>query len=189
MTDPMVKEVLQDTESHMKMAIEATKKALSAIRTGRANPGLLDRITVEYYGTSTPLNQVASINCPDPRMLVVQPWDKSILGVIEKAIQKADLGLNPVNDGSVIRLPVPQLTEERRKELVKLVKKETEERKVIIRNLRRDTNDKIKALEKESKVSEDEVKKGLDDAQKLTDKYIGEVDKLTEQKEKEIMDV
>lgn len=185
----MVKEVLKETENHMKMAVEAGKKAFSAIRTGRANPSLLDRVTVEYYGNPTPLNQVAGINSPDPRMLVVQPWDKSILGAIEKAIQKADLGLNPVNDGSVIRLPIPQLTEERRKELVKLVKKEAEERKVVIRNLRRDANDKLKALEKESKISEDEMKKGLDDAQKLTDKYIGEIDKLTELKEKEIMDV
>ena len=185
----MVKEVLQETENHMKTAVEASKKAFSAIRTGRANPSLLDRVTIEYYGNPTPLNQVASINSPDPRMLVVQPWDKSVLGTIEKAIQKADLGLNPVNDGSVIRLPVPQLTEERRKESVKMVKKEAGERKVVIRNLRRDANDKLKALEKDKQISEDEVKKGLDDAQKLTDKFISEVDKLTEQKEKEIMDV
>ena len=185
----MIKDLLKDTENHMKGAIEATKKEFMAVRTGRANPGLLDRVVVEYYGTPTPLNQVASVSTPDSRVLVIQPWDKSVLGGIEKAILKADLGLNPVNDGSVIRLPILQLTEERRKELVKVVKKESEEKKVAIRNLRRDANDKIKALEKEGKVSEDEGKKGLDDVQKLTDKYITEIDKLLEQKEKEIMEV
>ena len=185
----MLKDVLKETESHMKGAIEATKREFLAIRTGRANPGILDRVTVEYYGTPTPLNQVASVSVPDSRMLVVQPWDKSQLGPIEKAIQKADLGLNPVNDGTVIRLPVPQLTEERRKELVKVVKKEAEEQKIAIRNIRRDANDKIKVLEKDAKITEDEQKKGLEDVQKLTDKYILEIDRLVEQKEKEILEV
>lgn len=185
----MLKDILKETESHMKGAIEATKREFQAIRTGRANPGILDRVTVEYYGTPTPLNQVASITVPDSRMLVVQPWDKSALGPIEKAIQKADLGLNPVNDGTVVRLPVPQLTEERRKDLVKVVKKEAEEQKIAVRNVRRESNDKIKALEKDAKITEDEQKKGLDDVQKLTDKYIAEIDKLVEQKEKEIMEV
>ncbi len=185
----MIKDLLRDAESHMKGAIEATKKEFTAVRTGRANPGLLDRVVVEYYGTPTPLNQLANVSTPDSRVLVIQPWDKSVLGAIEKAVIKADLGLNPVNDGSVIRLPIPQLTEERRKELVKVVKKEAEEKKVAIRNLRRDANDKIKAMEKEGKVSEDEGKKGLDDVQKLTDKYVLEIDKLLEQKEKEIMEV
>ncbi|MGE5583002.1 MAG: ribosome recycling factor [Bacillota bacterium] len=185
----MVKDVLKDTENHMKGAIEATKKEFAAVRTGRANPSILDRVVVEYYGTPTPLNQVASVSTPDARMLVIQPWDKSVLGAVEKAIQKADLGMNPVNDGNVIRLPVPQLTEERRKELVKIVKKEAEEKRVVIRNLRRDANDKIKALEKEARISEDESKKGLDDVQKLTDKYIAEIDRILEQKEKEIMEV
>ena len=185
----MVNELLKETESHMKGAIEATKREFQAVRTGRANPGILDRVTVEYYGNPTPLNQVGNISVPDARMIVIQPWDKSILGAIEKAIQKADLGLNPVNDGSIIRLPIPQLTEERRKDLVKLVKKESEEKKIVIRNLRRDANDKIKVLEKDGKISEDAGKKGLEDIQKLTDKYILEIEKLVEHKEKEIMEV
>lgn len=185
----MIKGLLNETEKHMKGVIETTKRELHSIRTGRANPGILEKVMVDYYGTPTPLHQVGNISTPDARMLVVQPWDKSMLGPIEKAIQKADLGLNPVNDGNVIRLPVPQLTEERRKELVKVVKKEGEEKKVMIRNLRRDANDKVKVLEKDSKVSEDEAKKGLDDIQKLTDKYIHEIEKLIEQKEKEIMEV
>jgi ribosome recycling factor len=185
----MIKDVIKDTENHMKGAIEATKKEFQAVRTGRANPNLLDRVVVEYYGTPTPLNQVASISSPDARALLIQPWDKSALSAIEKAIQKADLGLNPVNDGTVIRLPIPQLTEERRKELVKVIKKEAEDKRIVIRNLRRDANEKIKTLEKADHVSEDEAKKGLDDVQKLTDKYIQEIDKLLEQKEKEIMEV
>ncbi|HBE77479.1 MAG TPA: ribosome recycling factor [Firmicutes bacterium] len=185
----MVKDVIKDAETHMKGAIEAIKKELQAIRTGRANPNILDRVVVEYYGTPTPLNQVASVSSPDARALIVQPWDKSALGAIEKAIQKSDLGLNPVNDGTLIRLPIPPLTEDRRKELVKVAKKETEERRVVVRNLRRDANEKIKALEKANQVSADESKKGLDDIQKLTDKYIAELDKLLEQKEKEIMEV
>lgn len=185
----MVKDLLKETENHMKMTIEATKKEFQSIRTGRANAGVLDRVQVEYYGNLSPLNQVASVTIPDPRTIVIQPWDKSLLATIEKAILKADLGMNPVNDGTVIRLPVPQLTEERRKDLVKVVRKEAEEKRVVIRNLRRDANDKIKNLEKSSKVTEDESKKGLDETQKLTDKYIAEIDKLLAQKEKEILEV
>lgn len=185
----MVKDLLKETENHMKMTIEATKKEFQSVRTGRANAGVLDRVQVEYYGNPSPLNQVASVTIPDPRTIVIQPWDKSLLATIEKAILKADLGMNPVNDGSVIRLPVPQLTEERRKDLVKVVRKEAEEKRVVIRNLRRDTNDKIKNLEKSGKVTEDESKKGLDETQKLTDKYIAEIDKLLAQKEKEILEV
>lgn len=185
----MIKDLLKEMENHMKGVIEGTKRELASIRTGRANASLLERVVVEYYGVPTPLHQVANISTPEARLLVVQPWDKSLLSPVEKAIQKADLGLNPVNDGSVIRLPIPALTEERRKELAKVIKKEGEEKKVVIRNLRRDTNEKIKALKKDGKVSEDDEKKGLDDVQKLTDKYIVEVDKLLEQKEKEIMEV
>lgn len=185
----MVKDLIKETENHMKMTIEATKKEFQTIRTGRASAGLLDRVVVEYYGNPSPLNQVASITVPDPRTIVIQPWDKTLLAAIEKAILKADLGLNPVNDGTVIRLPVPQLTEERRKELVKVVRKEAEEKRVVIRNLRRDANDKIKSLEKGGKITEDESKKGLDEIQKLTDKYIAEIDKLLAQKEKEILEV
>jgi len=185
----MVKDLIKETENHMKMAIEATKKGFQTVRTGRANAGVLDRVVVDYYGNPSPLNQVASVTIPDPRTIVIQPWDKTLLATIEKAILKADLGLNPVNDGTVIRLPVPQLTEDRRKELVKVVRKEAEEKRIVIRNLRRDVNEKIKAFEKSSKVTEDESKKGLDETQKLTDKCIEEIDKLLAQKEKEILEV
>lgn len=185
----MVKDLIKETEDHMKMTIEATKKEFHSIRTGRANAGVLDRVVVEYYGNPSPINQVASVTVPDPRTIVVQPWDKSLLATLEKAILKADLGMNPVNDGTVIRIPVPQLTEERRKDLVKVARKEAEDKRVVIRNLRRDANDKIKALEKGGKVTEDESKKGLDETQKLTDKYIAEIDKLLAQKEKEILEV
>lgn len=185
----MIKDLLTEIENHMKGTIEATKRELAAVRTGRASAGLLDRVMVEYYGTLTPLKQLANITVPEARMIIVQPWDKSALSAIEKAIQKSDLGLNPVNDGGTIRLPIPQLTEERRKELVKVVKKEAEEKRVIIRNLRRDGNEKAKALEKSGNISEDDVKRALDDIQKLTDKYIQEIDKLLDLKEKEIMEV
>lgn len=185
----MIKDLLTEIENHMKGTIEATKRELAAVRTGRASAGLLDRVMVEYYGTLTPLKQLANITVPEARMIIVQPWDKSALSAIEKAIQKSDLGLNPVNDGGTIRLPIPQLTEERRKELVKVVKKEAEEKRVIIRNLRRDGNEKAKALEKAGNISEDDVKRALDDIQKLTDKYIQEIDKLLDLKEKEIMEV
>lgn len=185
----MIKEILKDTESHMKGVIEATKREFAAVRTGRANASILDRVHVEYYGTETPLTQLANISVPEPRMIVIQPWDKSVFAAVEKAILKSDLGLNPSNDGSVIRLMIPQLTEERRKELVKLVKKEAEEKRVVVRNLRRDTNEKLKALEKDAKVPEDEIKKGIEDVQKLTDRFIQEIDKLMENKEQEIMEV
>lgn len=185
----MVKDVTKETELSMKNAIEATKREFQAVRTGRATPSILDRIVVDYYGTSTPLNQLASISVSEARMLMVQPWDKSILSAIEKAIQKSDLGLNPVNDGTIIRLPIPQLTEERRKELVKVVKKEAEEKRVVIRNIRRDSNERIKGLEKDGQISEDDGKRGLDEIQKLTDKYIAEIERLLELKEKEIMEV
>jgi ribosome recycling factor len=185
----MIKEVIKATEDHMKGVIESVKKEFATVRTGRANPQILDRVTVDYYGTPTPLTQLANITVPEPRLLLIQPWDKSILSAMEKAILKADLGLNPSSDGAVIRLSIPQLTEERRKDLVKLVKKEAEEKRVVIRNLRRDTNEKLKALEKDAKVPEDEVKKGLDEVQKLTDRYISDIDKLLETKEKEIMEV
>lgn len=185
----MIKEILKETEGHMKGVIESTKREFAAVRTGRANASILDRIHVEYYGTETPLNQLANISVPEPRMIVIQPWDKSAFSAVEKAILKSDLGLNPSNDGASIRLIIPQLTEERRKELVKLVKKEAEEKRVVIRNLRRDTNDRIKSLEKDAKVPEDEVKKGIEDVQKLTDRFISEIDKMLEQKEREIMEV
>lgn len=185
----MTKEVLTETEGKMKGAIDATKREFQAVRTGRANPALLDRVTVEYYGTPTPLSQMASVSAPEARMLLVQPWDKSQLGNIERSILKADLGFNPTNDGTVIRLAFPALTEERRKELVKLIRKEAEEKRIVIRNIRRDANERIKKLEKDSGVPEDEAKKALDDVQKLTDHYITEIDRLLDAKEKEIMEV
>ncbi len=187
----VIKDVLTESEQRMKGVIEATKRDFTAVRTGRANPGILDRVVVDYYGTPTPLNQMANISSPDQRMLLIQPWDKSQIAAVEKAILKADLGLNPSNDGSAVRLSIPQLTEERRKELVKLVRKETEEKRVAVRNIRRDANEAIKNLEKDSAndISEDDAKKGLDDVQKLTDQYIKTIDSLLETKEKEIMEI
>ncbi|MGE5576421.1 MAG: ribosome recycling factor [Syntrophothermus sp.] len=185
----MVKEILKETENRMKAVIEATKRELAAVRTGRANTALLDRVTVDYYGTPTPINQLANISAPEARLLVIQPWDKGILKDVEKAILKSDLGLVPTNDGAVIRIAIPQLTEERRRELVKLVKKEAEEKRVAVRNIRRDTNEQIKAQEKKGQISEDDSRRGQEDIQKLTDKYIAEIDHLVEHKEKEILEV
>lgn len=173
----------------MKRTIEATKKEFNTVRTGRANPALLDRIQVDYYGTPTPLNQVATVTAPEPRLILIQPWVKSTLGDIERALLKAELGLNPTNDGSVIRLNFPPLTEERRRDLVKMVKKQAEEMRIAIRNLRRDANDQLKKLEKEEHVPEDEVKRTLDEVQQLTDKYITKIDELLVAKEEEIMEV
>ena len=169
--------------------IEVLGKELAAIRAGRANPGVLDKITVEYYGAPTPLNQVAAISTPDPRTLAVQPWDGSILRQIEKVIQVSDLGINPQNDGKVIRLVFPEMTEERRKELAKDVKKKGDQAKVAIRNVRRDANDSIKKLLKSSEISEDEQKQYEEKIQKMTDKFIEKVDKEIDVKSKEILTV
>lgn len=185
----MINELLKDGEARMKTVIESTKRAFAAIRTGRANPSILDRITVDYYGTPTPLNQMANISAPEPRLLVITPWDKSVIKDIEKAILTADLGLVPNNDGQVIRIAIPQLTEERRKELVRVMKKEAEERRVAVRGVRRDLNEAVKQMEKDGDISEDESRKALDDVQKLTDKYVAEVDKLADAKEKEILEI
>nr|WP_240546362.1 ribosome recycling factor [Paenibacillus artemisiicola] len=172
----------------MDKAIAALKRDLSTLRAGRATPALLDRLQVEYYGALTPVNQLANINTPDSRTLLIQPWDKSSLGAIEKAIMKSDLGLTPSNDGSTIRIGIPMLTEERRSELVKMTKKFGEEAKVAIRNIRRDANDDIKKLEK-TDISEDESRRHQDDIQKTTDKFIAEVEKVLAAKEKDIMEV
>ncbi len=184
----MPQTVKSNAEERMDKAIQSLKKELTSLRAGRATPALLDRIQVDYYGTATPLNQVGSITTPDPRTLLIQPWDKSSLGDIEKAIMKSDLGLTPTSDGNVIRLSIPALTEERRTELVKLTRKYGEEAKVAIRNIRRDANDDIKKLEK-SEISEDESRRHQDDIQKLTDKFTAEVDKVLAAKEKEILEV
>ncbi len=185
----MVKEIMASHEERMRKAIDMLRKDYSTLRAGRATPALLDKITVDYYGTPTPINQVGNISIPEPRMIVIQPWEKKLISLIEKAIMKSDLGLTPTSDGSVIRLLIPQLTQQRRTELVKVVHKKAEDCRVAIRNLRRDANDAFKKLEKEKTISEDETKKALDDIQKLTDKIIKEVDQVMAAKEKEIMEV
>jgi len=184
----MPQAIKKSAEERMEQALGALKRDFATLRAGKASPSLLDRIQVEYYGTPTPLNQLANITTPDSRTLLIQPWDKSSLADIERAILKSDVGLNPSNDGSIIRLTVPMLTEERRIELVKTAKKIAEDAKVAVRNIRRDANDSIKKLEK-TEISEDESKRYQDDIQKLTDKYIAESDKVLATKEKEILEV
>ena len=180
---------IKNYDEKMLKTIEVVKANFASVRAGRANAGVLDRITVEYYGTPTPLNQVAAVSSPDPRTLVIQPWDGSLLKAIEKAIQTSDLGINPQNDGRVLRLAFPQLTEERRKELTKLVRKTSEESKVAIRSIRRDAVDQVKKLKKNSEITEDDQKKAEEDIQKLTDAAIKDIDKIDAAKEKEIMEV
>ena len=184
-----MKELEKKLQAQMDKTIEALKYEFSTIRAGRANAQMLDKIRVDYYGTPTPINQIGSISVPEPRTLVINPWDKSAMKDIETAIRNSDLGLNPTNDGEVIRLNVPALTEERRVELTKKAKKAAEEFKVRIRNERRDANDKLKKLEKEGEITEDDLKKAQDNVQKMTDKYTKEVDVLLEVKEKDIMAV
>ncbi len=184
-----MKEVISTTKERMEKCITALSNELASIRAGRANPAVLDRITVEYYGTPTPINQMASISVAEARILVVTPYDKSQLKPIEKAIQASDLGINPANDGSVLRIVFPQLTEERRKELCKTVSKTCEESKVAVRNVRRDGMDKIKAKKKANEITEDDVKEAEKEIQKLTDKYIEKIDKIGEDKDKEIMSI
>ena len=184
-----IKDVYVLHEEKMKKAIEVLRREYGALRAGRATTGLLDKVVVEYYGAQSPINQVANVAVPEPRTIVIQPWDEKMLPVIEKAILKSDLGLTPNNDGSIIRLVLPQLTQQRRQELVKVVHKVAEESRVAIRNLRRDANDNLKKIEKEKTASEDEVKKAQEDMQKLTDKYIKEIDQIMAAKEKEVMEV
>ncbi|RXI97977.1 ribosome recycling factor [Anaerobacillus alkaliphilus] len=185
----MSKEVIKLSEEKMNKAIEALKRELVTLRAGRANPAILDKIQVEYYGALTPLNQLASITVPEARLLVIQPFDKTAINDIDRAIQKSDLGLSPSNDGTVIRITIPPLTEERRRDLVKLVKKYGEEAKVAIRNIRRDANDELKKLQKDGELTEDELRRSTDEVQKLTDKEIVKVDEVASAKEKEIMEV
>jgi ribosome recycling factor len=184
-----IKEIQQDAETRMDKAVESTRQELAKIRTGKASPALLDTIKVSYYGTMTPIKQVAGINTPEPRLITIQPWDRNLIGEIEKAILKSDLGLTPVNDGLLIRLPIPVLTEERRKDLARLCHKLVEEGRVAIRNVRRDANDRLKKLEKDHVVSEDEYHKAVDHVQKVTDKFIGAIDEVLKKKEDEIMEV
>ena len=185
----MAKQVIASTKERMDKAVQSLSRELATIRAGRANASILDKVTVDYYGAPTPINQLAGISVPEARLLVIQPYDKTVLGEIEKAILKSDLGLNPSNDGSIIRIAIPALTEERRKELVKLVKKEAEESKVAVRNIRRDGNDDLKKLEKNNEITEDELRGYSDDIQKITDVHIVKIDDVAKEKEKEIMSV
>jgi ribosome recycling factor len=184
----LIKKQVNDAKANMDKAIEHADSELNKIRAGKASPSLLDDVKVDYYGTPTPLSQIGSVNTPDARTIVVQPWEKSLLGAIEKAIKEANLGLNPQNDGIIIRINVPPLTEERRRDLVKKAKGEAENGKIAIRNIRKDANEKIKKLKSEG-VSEDEIKVGEAEVQKLTDANIAKVDQLSEAKEKDIMTV
>lgn len=185
----MPKQIINQCEEKMLKTIEALKKEFATIRTGKANPAVLNGVTVEYYGSAMPINQIASVSAPEPQMLVIKPYDKSILKAIEKAILTADLGFNPQNDGELVRISIPALTEQTRKELVKKAKKIAEDNKVAVRNIRRDAMDQLKKLEKDSLISEDELKRHGDSVQKLTDKYIENVDKSLSEKEKDIMSI
>jgi ribosome recycling factor len=184
----MIDKLMTETEERMKKSLAAFRRELSMIRTGKASTALLDGVKVECYGQTMPLNQVASVSVPEPRTILVQPWDRTIMSDVEKAIHKSSLGLTPNSDGNVIRLPIPALTEERRRDLVKIVKKHAEEARVSMRNIRRDTNETLKKDEKDGKVTEDDSRKTQDKIQKLTDKYIGEIDVSLAAKEKEIME-
>lgn len=184
-----VKTLLTQNEEKMDKTIEALKRDLASIRTGRASTTLLDRISVDYYGTPTPVKQVANVSAPEPRLITIVPWERKMLGDIERAILKSDLGLNPNNDGTMIRLEIPQLTEERRKELSKKVSKDAEDSKVVIRNIRRDANDAIKKMEKKKEITEDDSKDAQENIQKLTDKKIKLIDEIKAKKEKEVMEV
>ncbi len=183
------KDVIKETRPRMDQVIEDVRRRLATIRTGRAAVSLLDNVMVEYYGTPTPLNQMASVHVPEPQMLTVQPWDMTQLAVIEKAIRAADLGLNPSNDGKLVRVPIPALTEERRKQLAKQLHEVAEEHRTAIRNIRRDANERLKKMLKEKAISEDNERDGLGEVQKLTDSYIGKIDELTKTKEQEILSI
>jgi ribosome recycling factor len=185
----MIEDVLADAKDRMGKAVEALRKELATIRTGRAHPGLIEHLRVDYYGAPTPLNQLATINVPEPRLLTIQPWDHQSLGAIEKAILKSDLGLNPSNDGNIIRLVIPQLTEERRKELVKVVHKKVEEGRVAVRNVRRDRHDELRRLQREKEISEDAQYLAQEELQKLTDDFIKDIERVGEEKEAELLAV
>lgn len=184
-----MKDAIKNAKTHMAKAVEVFKDELKTLRTGRANLGILDQIRVDYYGNPTPLNELATLSIPEPSLILIQPWDSSVLPSIVHAIQKSNLGLNPVDDGKVIRLPVPPPTQERRKELVKLAHDYAERARLAVRNVRRDANEAIKKLEKEKKISEDDMHRGLEEVQKLTDEHIELIDKVLQTKEKEILEV
>lgn len=185
----MYKEIIKELERKMTKSIESYETELTTVRAGRANPAILDQFFVNYYGTDTPIKQVASISVPEARLLVIQPWDASLITPIEKVLLASNLGITPSNDGKVIRLPFPALTEDRRKELVKVVKGYAENAKIAIRNLRRDGIDKLKKMEKDKEISEDELRQAEEEVQKVTDKFIKEVEEITKSKEKELMEI
>jgi ribosome recycling factor len=184
-----MKEVFEIARDKMMKSVESFSRELNTLRASRAVPSLLDRVVVNYYNTPTPLNQLATISAPEPRLLVIQPWDKNAMGEVEKAILRSDLGLTPNNDGTIIRLTIPQLTEERRKELVKVVRKKAEESRVAIRNIRREANDSLKSSEKKGEITEDELRNAQEKTQELTDNHIKEIDNVLSLKEAEIMEV
>jgi ribosome recycling factor len=185
----MIKDVIHKTKSRMEKVVEDLRRELAGVRSGRASLSLLDHISVDYYGTVTPLNQVATLSVPEPTLITAQPWDNSLLVLIEKAIRSSDLGLNPVNDGKIIRIPIPPLTEERRKQLAKHVGKVLEDHRTAIRNIRRDENEVVKKMLKDKQISEDDERKGLDEIQKLTDQFVARVEDLAKKKEEEILKV
>jgi len=185
----MEEKILKETEAKMEKTLAALKADLNKVRTGRASLALLDDIRIDYYGTATPLQQAASLAVPEPRLITIQPWDTSVIGEIEKAILKSELGLTPIHDGKIIRISIPRLTEERRKELVKVVKKMTEAAKVALRNIRREENEQLKSFEKDKKISQDQLRQWMDKVQKSTDKYIEKADGVLAAKEKEILEI
>lgn len=184
-----MREAVKTTKAHMDKAVEVLRDELKTVRTGRASLGLLDGVRVDYYGTPTPLNQVANLSVPEPTLIVIQPWDPTLISAIDHAIQKANLGLNPMNDGKAIKLPVPSPTQERRKELVKVAHEYAERARTAVRNVRRDGNEELRKLEKDKKISEDDMHHGLDEVQKLTDEHIQHIGEILAAKEKEIMEV
>jgi ribosome recycling factor len=185
----MLQDVLNDAEERMKKSVDALQRELAAIRSGHAHVGLIDHVRVEYYGTETPLTQMATVAAPEARLITIQPWDRSALPAIEKAIQKSDLGLTPSNDGAIIRLPIPPLTEQRRKDMIKVVHTRAEEGRVAVRNIRRDAVDKLRRMTHDKEMGEDGQKKGQEQLQKLTDKYVGVIDQRGKDKEAELMEV
>jgi len=185
----MIRDLLKDTKERMDKAVDALRDNLMTIRTGRASPALVERLPVEYYGTLTPLNQLATISVPEPRLLAIRPWDPTALANVEKAILKSELGLTPSNDGKIIRLSIPRLTEERRQELVKVVGKRVEEGKVAIRNIRRDAIEDLREMESEKMISEDDLYRAKDDVQETTDKFVAKMDEIGRDKEQEIMEI
>ncbi len=185
----MIKDVLAEAGDHMAKSIESTRKELASVRSGRASPGLVEHVRVEVHGVPTQINHMAAVNVPEPRLLTISPWDRGQLAAIEKAIQKSDLGLTPNNDGNMIRLSIPPLNEQRRKELIKVVQKRVEDGRVAVRNIRRDASNQIKKMEKGKEISADELRRAEEQLQKLTDQNVGEIEKLGREKEKELMEV